>query len=186
MSLTALVAACLISACGGTPKQSRCTVEVFSPEKRYTEAVLLNDKGAVIDSTLTIRNDSIRFCRTDSTEMPYVAKLKLRNPSDSIDILFMPIVIEGGTVKLDLTERISLSGTEDNEKLFKFLKAENTFSAKYENEGHDVEKLKKDYSAFFADQIILNKGSIVGDYIYNTYRSFLTREDEDRVKERMK
>lgn len=186
VSLTALIMTCVLIACGGAPKQSKCSVEVYSPEKKYTEAVLLDSKGAVIDSTLRVANDSIRFERNDTASMPYVATLRLHNPSDSLDVVLMPIVIEGGTVCLELTDRIDLSGTDDNEKLFKFLKAKNSFTSKYENEGHDVNKLKEDYSRFFADQIILYKGSVVSDYISATYGSFLTREDNDRVKERMK
>lgn len=185
--VTAAAATAIFSSCSGKPKQSRCDVEVFSPEKRYSEVKLLDVHGAVIDSTLSVRNDSIIFSRTDSLAMPYIATLRLRNPSDSLDIVYMPIVIEGGTVSLDLTDRISLSGTPDNEALFKFLKAKNSFSAKYERENtsHDVAKLKEDYSKFFADQAILNKGTVVGEYIFETYRSVMTPDDLSRVKERL-
>lgn len=193
ISLCILMATVLLpvvfSACSSKPKQARCDVEVFSPEKRYSEAKLLDINGAVIDSTLSVRNDSIRFSRTDSLAMPYIATLRLRNPSDSLDMVYMPIVIEGGTVRLDLTDRISLSGTVDNEALFRFLKEKNSFTAKYErenNDAHDVDKLKTDYSKFFSDQAILNQGSVVGKYILETYRSIMTPDDLERVNERIK
>ncbi len=179
----------LLSSCKGAPKQGRCDIEVYSPAGRYTEVRLLDTRGGVIDSTLTVKNDSIRFSRTDSVEMPYVATLRLRNPSDSLDIIYMPLVVEAGTVRLDLTDRISLSGTADNEALFRFLKAKNSFVQKYEREGnpeHDVQKLKRDYSEFFASQILLNKGTVVGDYLLEAYRGSLTPEDYDRVAERLR
>ena len=177
--------AAILTACGGKPKQSRCDVEVYTPLKQYTEARLLDTHGRVIDSTLVIKNDSVRFSRNDVKEMPYVADIQLRNPKDSIDILVMPIVIEGGTVKLDLTDRISLSGTDDNERLFKFLKNKNSFIAKYQNENHDLAKLKADYSRYFLDQLMQNKGTIVGDYIYETYSSFLEPLDLKQAREIM-
>lgn len=184
--LPALAAALALASCGGAPKQSRCNVEVFSPEKKYTEVRLMSTDGHVLDSTLVVRNDSILFSRTDSTAMPYVATLRLRNPSDSIDMIFMPIVIEGGTVRLDLTSRISLSGTDDNEKMYQFLKEKNRFSANYENPGHDTGKLREDYSRFFADQAILYGDNIVGEYILRTYGSLMTAEDRKRVDQRTK
>lgn len=186
LSFVAVAMALLIAACGGKPKQSRCDVEVYSPSKKYTEAVLVDTKGAVIDSTLRVAGDSIRFSRCDSTAMPYVATLRLTNPSDSLDILFMPIVIEGGTVSLDLTDNIRLTGTDDNEKLLKFLKAKNSFTSKYQNEGHDIEKLREDYSRFFADQVLLFDGSVVSDYIFETYKNVISQSDRDRIEERMK
>lgn len=150
--------------------------------------MLLDTKGVVIDSTLRVCNDSIIFFRTDTASMPYVATLKLRNPNDSLDDLSMPIVIEGGTVSLELADVISLSGTSDNDALFKFLKAKNSYMAKLykDNDDHDLEKLKKDNSKFFADQILLNQGTIVGEYIMQTYQQLLSREDYLRIKERMK
>lgn len=178
-----------LAACGGAPKQSKCSVEVYVPGQHFSDISLVTPGGSMLDSTLTLRNDSIIFTRTDSTSMPYVAVLRLMNPEDSIDIVSMPIVIEGGNVKLDLTERISLSGTGDNEKMFQFLKAKNTFSAKYAREGnpdHDLNKLKEDYSKFYADQAILNADNIVGEYILTAYRGVMTSADRTRVEERIK
>ena len=143
----------------------------------------------MIDSTLTICNDSIRFMRNDTARMPYVAVLLLTNPTDSLNFVMMPMVIEAGTVKLELSDRISLSGTDDNKKMYEFQKAKNTFTRQYDekmNPEHDVNKLKADYSKFYSDQAIINKDNVVGEYIYDTYRSLMTREDEKRVKEWIK
>lgn len=175
-------------ACGGDSRQAKCSVNVFIPSTQYTDVKLVDTNGKVIDSTLTVKNDSIRFSRTDSLSMPYVVQLQLLNPADSIDFINFPIVIEGGVVRLDLTDRISLSGTKNNEQLFKFLKAKNSFFAKYDREGnpeHDIQKMRKDYSKFYADQILLNKGTVVGEYLLKAYGSHLTKEDYERVKERM-
>lgn len=179
----------LLAACGGTPKQSKCSVEVFVPNQNFTEVRLVDPKGHILDSTLSVRNDSIIFSRTDSTNMPYVAVLRLSNPEDTINFVSMPMVIEGGNVKLDLTDRISLSGTVDNEKMYKFLKEKNNFSIKYAREGnpdHDLKKLKEDYSKFYSDQAILNADNIVGEYILETFRGVMTSDDRTRVEERIK
>ena len=143
----------------------------------------------MIDSTLSIRNDSIRFTRNDSAKMPYVAVLMLTNPADSLNFIGMPMVIEAGTVKLELTDHVSLSGTKDNKKMHEFLKAKNNFTLHYDekmNPEHDVKKLKADYSKFYSDQSLLNSDNIVGEYISMAYRQLMTREDEKRVKEGLK
>ncbi|MDE6548103.1 MAG: hypothetical protein K2L22_03800 [Muribaculaceae bacterium] len=179
----------LLAACGGKSKQGPCSVEVYYPNAEFTEVKLIDPTGHMIDSTLTIRNDSIRFSRNDTARMPYVAVLMLTNPTDSINFVSMPVVIEAGTVKLELTDRISLSGTDDNKKLFEFQKAKNTFTRQYDekmNPEHDVQKLKADYSKFYSDQAILNKDNVVGEYIFDTYRSIMTLDDENRVKEWIK
>ena len=179
----------LLAACGGKSKQGPCSVEGYYPNAEFTEVKLIDPTGHMIDSTLTIRNDSIRFSRNDTARMPYVAVLMLTNPADSINFVSMPVVIEAGTVKLELTDRISLSGTDDNKKLFEFQKAKNTFTRQYDekmNPEHDVQKLKADYSKFYSDQAILNKDNVVGEYIFDTYRSIMTLDDENRVKEWIK
>lgn len=179
----------MMAACGGKSKQGPCSVEVYYPNPEFKEIVLVTPKGQMLDSTLTIRNDSIRFMRNDSAKMPYVAVLRMTNPSDSINFISMPIVIEAGTVKLELTDRISLSGTDDNKKMYEFQKAKNTFTRQYDqkmNPEHDVNKLKTDYSKFYSDQAIVNKDNVVGEYIYETYQSLMTLDDEKRVKEWIK
>ena len=175
----------VMAACGGTPKKSRCEVEVYSPFKQYSQVVLFSSTGKILDSTLVVNNDSIRFARTDTANMPYMALLMLSNPSDTLDIISMPIVIEGGTVKLELTDNIQLGGTEDNDALFQFKKAKNSFM-KREKEVKDPEQFKKETSKFLADQAILNKDNMIGDYIYRTYMTFFQAEDMERVKSALK
>lgn len=179
----------LLAACGGKSKQGPCSVEVYYPNAEYSQVRLVDASGHMIDSTLTIRNDSIRFMRNDSASMPYVAVLMLTSPTDSLNFISMPMVIEAGTVKLELADRISLSGTDDNKKLFEFEKAKNTFTRQYDekmNPQHDVEKLKADYSKFYSDQAIMNKDNIVGEYILTAYGQKMSFDDQKRVKEWIK
>lgn len=179
----------LLVACGGKSKQGPCSVEVYYPNAEFKEVSLMDASGNVLDSTLNIRNDSIRFTRNDTARMPYVAVLWLMDPQDSINYITMPMVIEAGTVKLELAEKISLSGTDDNKKMFEFQKAKNTFTRQYDdkmNPEHDVNKLKADFSKFYSDQAIVNADNIVGEYIYNAYSPVMTPDDQKRVKEWIK
>lgn len=179
----------LLVACGGKSKQGPCSVEVYYPNAEFKEVSLMDASGNVLDSTLNIRNDSIRFTRNDTARMPYVAVLWLMDPQDSINYITMPMVIEAGTVKLELAEKISLSGTDDNKKLFEFQKAKNTFTRQYDdkmNPEHDVNKLKADFSKFYSDQAIVNADNIVGEYIYNAYSTVMLPDDQKRVKEWIK
>lgn len=178
-----------LAACGESNKKGPCTVEVYSPVKQYSEVVLLDNKGKVIDSTLVVRNDSIIFTRNDTAAMPYVATLRLRNPNETLDAVYMPMVIEAGKVKVELTEtRLGLTGTDDNDVLYQFIKARLKFVNHYDesNPEHDVEKLKADYSKFYSDQALLNKDNPVGRYIFEVYGSVMSREDKQRVSEALK
>ncbi len=178
-----------LAACGGKTKQGPCNVEVYYPNAQYTQAKLVDVKGHMLDSTLSIRNDSIRFLRNDSAQMPYVAVLMLTSPTDSMNFISMPMVIEAGTVKLELTNNVSLSGTKDNKKMHEFLKAKNNFTLHYDekmNPEHNVEKLKADYSKFFSDQALLNHDNIVGEYILQAHGQMMTYQDQKKVKEGLK
>ncbi len=178
-----------LAACGGKTKQGPCNVEVYYPNAQYTQAKLVDVKGHMLDSTLSIRNDSIRFLRNDSAQMPYVAVLMLTSPTDSMNFISMPMVIEAGTVKLELTNNVSLSGTKDNKKMHEFLKAKNNFTLHYDekmNPEHNVEKLKADYSKFFSDQALLNHDNIVGEYILEAHGQMMTYQDQKKVKEGLK
>lgn len=176
----------LFTACNKTPKQSECTVEVYTPMRQYTKALLIDSKGEAVDSTLQIKNDSIIFKRNDIKEMPYIVTLTMINTRDSLDILNMPLVIEGGTVKLELTDKLSLSGTEDNDKLFKFLKSKNKFLASQKQDSSDFEQQKKDISRYFLDQFMQNKDNIVGSHIFDVYSQFMTSSDYMQASEVMK
>lgn len=176
----------LFTACNKTPKQSECTVEVYTPLRQYTKALLIDSKGEAVDSTLQIKNDSIIFKRNDIKEMPYIVTLTMINTRDSLDILNMPLVIEGGTVKLELTDKLSLSGTEDNDKLFKFLKSKNKFLASQKQDSSDFEQQKKDISRYFLDQFMQNKDNIVGSHIFDVYSQFMTSSDYMQASEVMK
>ncbi len=178
-----------LAACGGKQKQGPCNVEVYYPNAQYKNVSLVDANGNRLDSTLTIRNDSIRFLRNDSAQMPYVAVLVLTTPNDSMNFISMPMVIEAGTVKLELTNNVSLSGTKDNKKMHEFLKAKNNFTLHYDekmNPEHNVEKLKADYSKFFSDQALLNHDNIVGEYILQAHGQMMTYQDQKKVKEGLK
>lgn len=178
-----------LAACGESNKKGLCQVEVYSPVKQYSEVALLDANGHVIDSTLVIKNDSILFTRTDTVNMPYVVTLRLKNPNEQLDAVLMPIVIEAGTVNVELTEdHLGLSGTADNDALYNFVKARLKFTNHYDetNPDHDVAKLKEDYSKFYSNQAILNKNSIVGKYILEQYGSVMSHDDKQRVTEAFK
>lgn len=176
-----------LASCGGPPRQSRCSVEVYTSDRQYTVARLLDSRGHALDTTLRVRGDSIRFQRTDSLAMPYMASLMLINPSDSMDVLIMPIVIEGGTVRLSFADPITLGGTPDNDALFSYLMAQQKFSRHYDerNPDHDRDRLRADYSAFYTEQILRNRDNAVGRYIYDTTRQLLLPDDLERVRENL-
>ncbi len=189
VALVAWALLLILAACGEKSKKGPCSVEVYYPNAQYHQVSLVDAHGHMIDSTLFIRNDSIRFTRNDSAQMPYVAVLLLTDPADSLNFVSMPVVIEAGTVKLELTDHISLTGTDDNKKLFEFEKAKNKFTRQYDekmNPEHDVMKLKADYSKFYSDQAIMNADNVVGEYIFDAYHSVMTLDDEKRVKEWIK
>lgn len=158
-----------------------CIVNVKIGIPQYTTAYLLNDNDQTLD-TLDITNMTISFERNDTASMPYIAVIRLSNPTDSIDILSMPVIIEPGEININISEYITVQGTNLNLRLQEFL---NGLQATHDSiklmKDIQVEKIKTKFSEFYRQQILMNKDNVLGKYIYKSYGIHLTETDNSLV-----
>ncbi len=176
---------CLLAACGNKTNsagQSVCDIHVKVAFPEYTRGCLQTPEGTCLD-TLAIDNGVAAMQRTDSTQMPYVAVIRLENPADSLDFMEMPVVVEGGEVAVEIGEYITTSGTLLNQQLQQFLnELQATLTAAKNNKEIKGEEIDKLFSAFYRQQILANKDNVVGKYIYGAYGSHLKGDDVAAVK----
>jgi hypothetical protein len=144
----------------------------------------------MVDSTLHIdANDSLVFVRADSTEMPYIAFIRLINPKDPLDWLELPVAIEEGVVDIDLGDVVKLSGTKTNKNLQQFLnereKMRENLNPSTEDMKAALEEVANTYSAFYAKHILKNADNVLGRFVYKAYGSHLTDADREKVEAKM-
>jgi DNA primase large subunit len=146
--------------------------------------------GAMIDSTLHIdAHDSLVFVRADSTEMPYIAFIRLINPKDAMDWLELPVAIEEGQVDIDLGEVVKLSGTKTNKNLQQFLNEREKMREELNPSTDDVQaaldEIANTYSAFYAKHILKNADNVLGRFVYKAYGAHLNKADREKVEAKM-
>lgn len=171
-----------MGSCSKQPSvQSRCTVDVKVDYPEFTKGYLRNVDGKRLDS-LTVTNGLLSFERTDSLSMPYVAFIHLSNRNDSIDWMEMPLVVEGGKVNVEIGEYISTSGTPLNHQMQEFLNDLQATRSGIEGRNLSKEEISRTFSEFYKQQILSNKGNVLGEYIFKSYGIHLSDADLNQVK----
>lgn len=180
--LLLLVSGWMFSACSGGQKAAQnCQVKASVGFTEYTVACLLDKDGEVLDS-LTLKDGFLTFTRTDTAQMPYVAFISLKNPSDAMDGAEMPIVVERGNVNVEIGEYITTSGTSLNVRLQQFLNGlQATSDALHQAKSH-AEEIRRTFSEFYRQQILGNQDNVLGDFIYQHYGLHLNEADAALVK----
>lgn len=172
----------LVACAKKTPEQSMCVMSVASPGEEYTLAVLYDVNNQVVDSV--IPGDGSTIVRRDSTEMPYLGFLRFYNTSDPVDVIELPVAIEGGDVTIDVNKRLGATGTPLNEKLHEFLLERNRLNMLYDplrNPDLTVDDLERAYSIFYVEQI--NKSDkIIGDFLEASYGVHILPADRNKLR----
>lgn len=180
--LLLLMSVWMMTACGGERSGSgpcRMTANVDFPE--YTQACLKDMDGKVLD-TLPLRDGRIEFVFADTARMPFVAFVSLLNPSDSLDRMDMPVVMESGDVAVEIGEYISSCGTPLNGRLQEFLNGLQATSDAVRQPEVTVEEGRKSFSEFYRQQILSNRHNVVGLFVYRNYGVHLNDDDAALVK----
>lgn len=181
--LLALVA--LLVSCGQKqPVQAPCTIDLTCSLEGYTKGVLTLVDGSVLDS-ICLTDGHLSLHRTDSALMPYVAKVTLVNDNDPTDDIYMPIVVEGGTVTVVLGELYTTWGTPLNKAMQQFFVEMQRVHDSLEGET-DPKVVAESYSAFFKKQILLHSNDVIGRFVLAEYGANMTPDDGMEVKTVMK
>jgi hypothetical protein len=187
--LTLLAAMLCLAGCRNENFDGKCTVKIHSTYKDYPIVHLQKPGGVMVDSTLRISADTLTFVRADSTEMPYIAFIRLINPNDHLDWLELPVAIEEGEVDIDLGDVVTLSGTKTNKHIQNFLNEREKMRANLNPSTDDMkaalEEVEQTYSSFYAKHILDNTDNVLGKFIYKAYGSHLLPADRERVEAKM-
>jgi hypothetical protein len=188
--LSLLAALLCMAGCRNESFDGKCTVRIHSTYKDYPVVHLQKPGGAIIDSTLHIdAHDSLVFVRADSTEMPYIAFIRLINPNDAMDWLELPVAIEEGRVDIDLGDVVKLSGTKTNKRLQQFLNERQKLREEVNPSVDDMkaalDEITNAYSAFYAKHILKNADNVLGRFVYKAYGEHLNDADREKVEAKM-
>lgn len=180
LALLLLLTACVQK----QPVQAPCTIDLTCSLEGYSKGVLTLTDGTVLDS-LCLTDGHLSLLRTDSAQMPYVAKVKLVNDNDPTDDIYMPIVVEGGTVTVVLSELYTTKGTPLNKAMQQFFVEMQRVHDSLEGETNP-KVVAESYSAFFKKQILLHSNDVIGRFVLEEYGPNMTADDGMEVKTVMK
>ncbi|MEY8705921.1 DUF4369 domain-containing protein [Bacteroides faecichinchillae] len=179
--LLLLVCSWVMESCRKQQIQSRCIVEMKIEYPEYTQGYLKKLDGKQLDSLIVI-NGHLNLERTDTLLMPYVAFISLKNPTDSIDRIEIPFVVEGGKVNIEIGEYINISGTPLNQRLQDYLNDLQALRSSLDEKTLSIKETNHIFSEFYRQQILNNKNNVLGQYIYKSYGVHLNDTDRDLVK----
>lgn len=170
----------------GDEASGACDLRVEIALPGYTEVCLMTPEGCPTDTLQVDAEGRAILTWPDTAVMPRLLLLHLENPADSTDILNMPFVVEPGRVNVSIGRYIRTEGTPLNQRLQHFLDALQALHDEWAGR-NDLSQAVKDAqaSAFFSQQMLLNKDNPVGHYLYSRYANRLNQEDRERVKAEM-
>lgn len=174
----------LIGLCGCSHEKG-CTVQGSISLPEYKSAYIFKTDRTPLD-TIAVTDGAFSAVLADSVAQPYVVIMRFVNPSDSMDFMDMPVVVEPGVVKLELGEYIHSSGTPLNklvEEFFVELQAcKDNIMADTAVAASDVKNI---ISEFYKQKILANKGNVLGRYIFDYYGRSLSEADREQVKSQL-
>ena len=98
----------------------------------------------------------------------------------------MPVFIENGTVTMDISDHIYISGTSLNDGLQEFFNSlQNSKDATKAKKDITLEEIETTFSEFYKQQILTNKDHALGKYIYQEYGGNMKMSDQEQVKAQM-
>lgn len=173
---------CWSCSSGNASSGAGCTVEGSTTFTEYTHAYLLTAERTCLDS-VALSDGKFRFEVTDSVTEPYAVIVRLGSSLTSDDSMDMPVIVERGTVRLDLGEYIHTSGTPLNAGIQTFLDGlQQCKDGVLANDSIAVDEIRAIFSAYYKEQILANRGNALGLYILQNYGNNLTEEDRAAVE----
>ncbi len=168
------ILACCLAACAG---HDGWTLEGKISFSRYTSVLLTDEAYHPLDS-MPLRDGSFRMELPGEVEHPYPVVLRFVNREDADDVMEMPLMVENGTVRLDIGEYVRVGGTPLNDALQEFLNGlqdcKEHCARQTELGAEEVEKL---FSAFYLQQISIHRRDTLGAYLFRQYGIHLDERD---------
>lgn len=172
----------LLGACGtqNTPRGCTLTGHISMPE--YDMAYLADLDRHRTDST-SLDNGDFHFAVADSVSQPYAMLLQLVDREEPLNQMDLPVMVENGTIQVNLGEYIHITGTPLNDRVQHFLNALQACKDKVAAQKDiTVEQVRSTFSGFYKEQILLNKDNVLGGYILRDYGVHLNAADRAAVE----
>lgn len=162
-----------VVACNGLQKGA-CVIEGRIDDPEYDKMYLVDFSGNQLDSASRKNDGSFRFVYKEL--MPRVVVMEFRSESDETGVLYLPVALESGKVKVALGEYIHLSGSPLNNTIKRFFDEMQALVDGFE-EISTVEAQKNAYSAFYLKKMQENEDNPFGAYLKLAYLNKLTQQD---------
>lgn len=171
------VAGVMMVACS-KPTEYKLQVEVQYPELDGKMAYLreATSEKKVLDS-LRVQNKTVTF--TGSQEEPKACEIFIPEyPGDAFPAE-LPVILENGEILVTLGQISRIGNTKHNDELMEFLLALETFKQYIaDKQVPSVEQFHKELADFLVQQIKEHRSTIVGKYIFDTYKERLNDEQK--------
>lgn len=179
-NITAFLFLCLLLAFSScVSKESTLRGKVADTNYEGKKVYLCNPYSYnLIDST-AVEEGSFSFHLTDSIPTVYI--LMLKTSADDKLPMTLPVVGGEGNVTVRLGESVITSGTGLNDSMQDFLLAMDAFYENAVQSNSASEDLLPSFQKFLEEQILQNKNSIVGVYIYQSHKSSFSPELKEEI-----
>lgn len=184
MIRTALVAVAgvMMAACS-KPKEYKIQAEVQYPELNGKMAYLreATPEKKILDS-VRVQNKTVLF--TGSQEEPKACEIFIPEfPGDAFPAE-LPIILENGEIQVTLGQISKIGNTKHNDELMEFLLDMEVFKQHIaDKEVPSVEQFHKDFAEFLVEQVKEHNSTIVGKYIFDTYKERLSDAQKNECLE---
>lgn len=178
-SLFGAAALLVASLFAGCERHQGWTLDGHTSFAAYSRAVLMDEEENRLDS-VPVRGGAFAMSITDSVGSPRVMTVRLVSDSDFFD---MPVVVETGAVKMDISDYLTVGGTRLNDDLQEFLDAMQTcYDRCLEHTGMTADEVERAFSDFYLQQITLHHRDVLGGYIFRNYDVHLSEDARRQAK----
>ena len=165
----------LLLACNYANEKT-CFIDGNISLEEYSNMYLVDYNGNLLDSTFRSSDGSFSFKYTGK-DMPRIVVLELRNPRLIKDVVYLPVALESGCVRITIGSRLHMSGTKLNNKIMNFFDGLQQIGDEIQFNVATLDECKRIYSAFYLQKIQENEKNAFGDYLKLAYARELTPED---------
>lgn len=165
------------------PTEYKLEVDVQYPELNGKMAYLrtASSPHQILDS-VRVQNKRVTF--TGSQEEPKACEIFIpEHPGDAFPAE-LPIILENGEIQVTLGQISKIGNTKHNDELMDFLMAMEIFKQHIaDKEVPSVEQFHKEFADFLVEQVKEHDSSVVGKYIFDTYKERLSAEQQKTCQE---
>ena len=182
MLWTAALSALLCVACSSQDASRGCALTGHISMPEYDCVYLADLNRHRVDST-ALDGGNFHFVVSDSVSRPYAMLLQVVDREEPLNRMDLPVMVEKGTIRVELGEYIHISGTPLNDRVQDFLNALQACKDRVTSQaGVSVEQIQSTFSGFYKEQILLNKDNALGGYLLQDYGVHLNAADREQVE----